>query len=103
MSHSDDRHLPEDSMQVGAGSVGNGKPSRPMSPKIKSVTIGPMPKGLMDPMPSVTAKFEDGTERKLFHFYPDELKFQESEFLGLTESEAHALRHSKDMAYLKSP
>jgi hypothetical protein len=73
------------------------------SPKIKSVKISPMPKGLLESLPCVTAQFEDGSERKLFHFYPDELKFSESEFVGLTEAEAHTLRHDKDVAYLRSP
>lgn len=71
--------------------------------KIKSVTIGPMPKSLFDEMPSVTATFEDGTVKKLFSYYPDEISFSESEFIGLTEAQAYKLRHSKDVAYLQLP
>jgi hypothetical protein len=74
--------------------------------KITSTTIGPypapMPEGMFDPMPSVTATFEDGTTKKLFTFYPDEIDFKESEFIGLTEQEALSLRHKKDVAHLRS-
>jgi hypothetical protein len=47
--------------------------------------------------------FDDGTRRDLFSFYPDEIRFDEGELIGLTEFEAHALRHRKDVAYLRSP
>jgi hypothetical protein len=49
----------------------------------------PKPVGLFDPMPDVTATFDDGTRKKLFSFYPDELRFDECEFIGKTEAEAH--------------
>ncbi len=62
----------------------------------------PMPQGMFDPMPEVIATFEDGSTKSLFPFYPDEILFQASEFIGLTEEEAHALRHRKDVAYLQS-
>jgi hypothetical protein len=62
----------------------------------------PMPQGMFDTMPEVIATFEDGSCKSLFPFYPDEIMFQASEFIGLTEAEAHALRHSKDVAYLQS-
>ena len=61
-----------------------------------------MPEGMFDPMPEVVATFEDGSTKKLFSFYPDEISFQPSEFVGLTEDEAKALRDRKDTAYLKS-
>lgn len=70
--------------------------------KIKSVTIGPMPKSMFDKMPTVTATFEDGTVKELFSYYPDEISFYENEFIGLTEAQAHKLRHGKDVAYLQS-
>lgn len=74
--------------------------------KIVECKIGPypkpMPEGMFDPMPEVKVVFEDGTQKTLFSFYPDELSFSESEFVGLTEKEALALRHRKDVAYLKS-
>jgi hypothetical protein len=62
----------------------------------------PMPQGMFDPMPEVIATFEDGSTKSLFPFYPDEIMFQASEFIGLTEEEAMDLRHSKDVAYLQS-
>jgi hypothetical protein len=71
-------------------------------PKIITATVGPMPKSLFDPMPSVTARFDDGTERVLFSFYPDEITFTESELVGLTAREAGQLRYRKDKAYLQS-
>ena len=74
--------------------------------KITSVIITPMPRpmpeGMFDPMPEVVATFEDGTTKTLFSFYPDEITFQASEFTGLTEEEANALRQRKDVAFLKS-
>lgn len=71
--------------------------------KIVSCTIGPYPKGWSDlTMPKVRATFEDGTEKVLFSFYPDEIDFSESEFIGLTEAEARKLRHDRDVAFLRS-
>ena len=62
----------------------------------------PMPEGMFDPMPQVIATFEDGSTETLFSFYPDEISFRAEEFIGLTREEAHALRHGKDVAYLRS-
>lgn len=62
----------------------------------------PMPEGMLDPMPEVVATFEDGSRKTLFSFYPDEVSFQASEFVGLTEQEAHRLFGQKDKAYLRS-
>jgi hypothetical protein len=73
-----------------------------MEPKIVSAEIGPMPQGLFDPMPSVTATFDDGQVKRLFTFYPDEIRFTPDEFVGLTERQASALFHKKDVAYLRS-
>jgi hypothetical protein len=74
--------------------------------KITSCKIGPyprpMPEGMFDPMPSVNVTYDDGTTQHLFDFYPDELSFSERDFIGLTEAEALALRHKKDVAYLQS-
>jgi len=74
--------------------------------KITSVTITPMPRpmpeGMFDPMPEVIATFGDGSSKTLFSFYPDEVSFRESEFIGLTEEEAHSLFQRKDTAYLRS-
>jgi hypothetical protein len=74
--------------------------------KIKSVIITPMPRpmplGMSDPTPEVIATFEDGSTKTLFLFYTDEVSFRESEFVGLTEKEAHSLYQKKDTAYLRS-
>jgi hypothetical protein len=74
--------------------------------KILNVIITPMPRpmplGMFDPMPEVIATFEDGSTKTLFTFYPDEVSFHASEFVGLTEQEARGLFHKKDTAYLRS-
>ena len=74
--------------------------------KITSAIITPMPRpmpdGMFDPMPEVIATFEDGSTKTLLSFYPDEISFQASEFIGLTEAEAKSLFHRKDVSYLKS-
>jgi hypothetical protein len=74
--------------------------------KITKATITamprPMPEGMFDEMPAVIATFEDGTTKRLFKFYPDEVSFSESEFVGLTEDEARALFRRMDVAFLRS-
>ena len=74
--------------------------------KIKSATITPMPRpmpeGMFDPMPAVIATFEDDSTKRLFSFYPDEILVHPSEFIGLTEQEAHSLHQRKDTTYLRS-
>ena len=75
--------------------------------KITSAIITPMPRpmplGMFDPMPEVVATFEDGSSKSLFTFYPDEISFRASEFIGLTEQESHALKQRKDIAYVLCP
>lgn len=61
-----------------------------------------MPEGMFDPMPEVIATFEDGSKKYLFAFFPDEVSFRASEFVGLTEEEAHTLFQRKDTTYLRS-
>ena len=68
--------------------------------RIRSVVITPMPESLWDPIPKVIAEFNDGTTKELFSFYPDEIQFQPSEFVGLTEEQARHLKFIKDKAYL---
>ena len=70
--------------------------------KIKSAQVGHRPVSIFDPPPSVVVTFEDGTIKNLFTFYPDEINFTANEFIGLTEEQAYALRHKKDVAYLQS-
>ena len=77
------------------------------APRIVQVEISsiprPKPRGFLDPTPVVTATFEDGTRKRLFSFYPDEIRFDEGELIGLTEAEAHDLYRRKDVAYLRAP
>jgi hypothetical protein len=69
---------------------------------IETDVPGPMPQGMFDPMPEVIATFEDGSIKTLFAFYPDEVSFRASEFVGLTEEDAHSLFQQKDTSYLRS-
>jgi hypothetical protein len=62
----------------------------------------PMPHGMFDPMPEVHVTLEDGVEKRLFSYYPDELHFTPEEFVGLTEEEARRLKRDKDVRYLRS-
>jgi hypothetical protein len=61
-----------------------------------------MPEGMADSMPMVTVRFNDGEEKKLFEFYPDEISFSESEFIGMTEESARRLKFEKDIKYIQS-
>ena len=70
--------------------------------KISKCTITPQPKQMFDPMPRVIITLEDGTTKELFEYYPDEISFTESEFIGLTEEEAIHLKFVKDKHYLQS-
>lgn len=76
------------------------------TPVIIECKIGPyprpMPQGMFDTMPKVTARFSNGEEKTLFEFYPDEISFSETEFIGLTEESALRLRFEKDKIYLQS-
>ena len=70
--------------------------------KIIKCSIGPYPKNIFDNMPVVQVTLEDKTTKTLFEFYPDEIDFNESEFIGLTENEARQLKFKKDKQYLQS-
>lgn len=71
--------------------------------KIVSARITAMPQGLFDPMPKVMVVLEGETqEQTLFEYYPDEISFTAGEFVGLTVAEGHALKHKKDVAFLRS-
>lgn len=70
--------------------------------KIVSARITAMPKSLFDAMPQVWVTYEDNKEEMLFDYYPDEISFTPSEFIGLTKSEAIHLKFKKDKAYLQS-
>lgn len=75
-------------------------------PRIIKCTIGefprPKPEGLFDKMPLVKVQFDNGEEKELFEFYPDELSFTENEFIGLTKEEGRQLKFEKDLQYLQS-
>jgi hypothetical protein len=78
----------------------------PTVPLIIKCIIGPYPRpmaeGMFDPMPEVKVQFNNGEEKTLFEFYPDEISFKESEFLGLTEESARRLKFEKDKRYIQS-
>jgi len=71
--------------------------------KIVKCKIEHYPRSPLDLMPKVHVTFEDGSEKDLFSFYPDEITFSEGELIGLTEQEAYDLRNKKDISYLQSP
>lgn len=51
---------------------------------------------------TLTGLLNDGSTRKLFSYYIDELSFSDADLIGLTEDEAHKLFRSRDVAYLRS-
>jgi hypothetical protein len=75
-------------------------------PIITKCEIGPfpkpMPEGMFDTMPSVFVTLSNGESLNLFEYYPDELSFKETEFIGLTVAEAKRLRTLKDIKYIQS-
>ena len=71
-------------------------------PTITSKPIMKITSAIITPMPEVIATFENGSSKSLFTFYPDEISFRESEFVSLTEEEAHSLFQQKNTAYLCS-
>ena len=62
----------------------------------------PAPLGIFDPRQKVTVQLSNGETYLLFEFYPDEVSFNESEFIGLTLDEARRLKFEKDIKYLQS-
>jgi hypothetical protein len=73
-----------------------------MNPKIVFCRISKQPTEMFDKLPMVSVMYEDGTEEDLFSYYPDEIYFSESEFIGLTKEQAKSLYHIRDVAFLKS-
>jgi len=51
---------------------------------------------------ALSAIFDDGSTRKLFNFYIDELAFFDADLLGKTETEAHQLHSARIIAYIQS-
>jgi hypothetical protein len=70
--------------------------------KVISARITPQPKSFFDPMPQVWVTMEDNKEQFLFEYYPDEISFTPSEFIGLTLDECRHLKFIKDKKYLTS-
>ena len=68
--------------------------------KVIASRITEQPKSLFDPMPKVFVKLENGKEEFLFEYYPDEISFTPSEFVGLTIEECRHLKFKKDKNYL---
>jgi hypothetical protein len=69
---------------------------------ISAARITALPKLFSDPMPEVYVTLANGEEKFLFEFYPDEINFNSSEFIGLTEQQAHHLKFIKDKSFLQS-
>jgi len=71
--------------------------------KIIDVDEFQYPKNITDTkMPEVVVRFEDGSKKRLFSFYPDEVFFLRSEIIGKTEEEVRELRRQKDVQFLQS-
>ena len=69
--------------------------------KIVSCRITDQPKSFFDPMPQVWVTLENETkEQFLFEYYPDEISFTPSEFIGLTMNEGVQLKYLKDKKFL---
>lgn len=50
----------------------------------------------------IDVMYDDGSVEAITTYYPDELSFDEREFIGLTEREASDLVRNRDKAYLRS-
>ena len=70
--------------------------------KIVSARITDMPEDFGDDMPKVYGTLDNGSEVFLFEYYPDEISFNEKEFVGLTIDEAKHLKFEKDLNYIQS-
>ena len=68
---------------------------------VVAARITPLPQRLGDRLPEVWVTCEDGTETKVFDFYPDELSFSGDEFVGLTVEECRLLKFGRDRAFLQ--
>jgi hypothetical protein len=68
---------------------------------VVSARITPLPQRLGDPLPEVWVTCQDGTETKVFDYYPDEITFAEGDFVGLTVEECRLLKFGRDRAFLQ--
>lgn len=71
--------------------------------KITSARISPVDMKNFKFHSHVVATFEDGTERIVAEYYPDEIDFSADEVIGKTEAEVRRMKVEKDKAYLLSP
>jgi hypothetical protein len=69
--------------------------------RIIACNITRLPETLRDPLPRVEVTLENGEVKTLFDYYPDEIAFQPSDFVGLTVAEAMRLKSEKDLAFLR--
>lgn len=70
-------------------------------PVIDSVTFAPAAWDVPGPV-DVVAVLDDGSTVTLFRYFPDELHFSANDFVGRTVDEARALRHRRDVDWLRS-
>ena len=69
---------------------------------IIKTTISKTPYSPFSPLPGISATFSNGVTKRLFSFNPDDFVFNyDSEFIGLTESEAGDLMFERNMSFLK--
>ena len=47
-------------------------------------------------------RLNGGEWKRIFEYYPNELTFSTSEFIGKTEEECYEIRHNRDVAYIQS-
>jgi hypothetical protein len=73
-------------------------------PRITTVVIEPLPTDIFGPKPQVKVFYDHdrANPETLFSYFPDEISFRPSEFIGLTREQAMNLRKQKDIAYLQS-
>lgn len=70
--------------------------------KAKIVSVRFTEGKLFGPPAQAIAKLEGSDEEiVLFSYFSDEINFSEDELVGLTVSEAHDLRHDKDVKFLR--
>jgi len=71
-------------------------------PVIQTCDIGKMPTNLSDPMPEITVLLSNGNSDSLGTYYPDELTFHPTDFIGKTMEEAQGIKRQRDVDYLRS-
>jgi len=70
--------------------------------QLADATITELIRDVKDGDCALSAIFDDGSTRKLFNFFIDELAFFDSDLIGKTETEAHQLHHDRTIAYIQS-